>query len=85
MYDLTTEKEESITYDVIQFFGLYGKPVTPSMIQQLMNYCTNIPWSQLEDEVNAIMDTCKRCRPKNKIHAMPPEHYFICQYVMALA
>jgi hypothetical protein len=43
MYDLTAEKEKRITYDVIQFFGLYGKPVTPSMIRQLMNYCTNIP------------------------------------------
>jgi hypothetical protein len=50
MYDLKTEKEERIANDFIQFIGLYGKPVTPSLVQILMNYCTNIPWSQLESE-----------------------------------
>ncbi|KAM0849475.1 hypothetical protein ACQ4PT_053715 [Festuca glaucescens] len=50
MYDLKTEKEERIVNDLIQFIGFYGKLVTPSMVQILMNYCTNIPWSQLESE-----------------------------------
>jgi hypothetical protein len=50
MYNLKTEKEERIVNDLIQFIGFYGKLVTPSMVQILMNYCTNIPWSQLESE-----------------------------------
>ncbi|KAM0898439.1 hypothetical protein ACQ4PT_021944 [Festuca glaucescens] len=50
-YDLTTEKEEQITSDVTEILlGITAKPLAPSMIQLLVNYCTNTPWSQLENE-----------------------------------
>ncbi|CAM0958384.1 unnamed protein product [Alopecurus aequalis] len=42
MYDLTTEKEEFITSELIELFGFTGNPVAPSIIQLLVNYCTNI-------------------------------------------
>jgi hypothetical protein len=51
MYDLTTENEELITSDVTQILlGITSKPLAPYMIQLLVNYCTNTPWSQLENE-----------------------------------
>jgi hypothetical protein len=49
-YDLAAETDDLVTSDFTEFVGLFGKPVASSIIQLLVNYCTNIPWSQLETE-----------------------------------
>jgi hypothetical protein len=49
-YDLAAETDELVTSDFTEFIGLFGKPVASCIIQLLVNYRTNIPWSQLENE-----------------------------------